>query len=84
MKVRNPEYSVYLKKDKYIKDFRDSVSKQVQNQIALKQLDENGQPLGRRISLSECNKKILKQDIYSKLNAAITASYKREIKNNEV
>lgn len=33
MKVRNPEYSVYLKKDKYIKDFSSSVSKQVKNQI---------------------------------------------------
>lgn len=81
MKVRNPEYSVYLKKDKYIKDFSSSVSKQVKNQIAPKQLDENGQPLGRRIFLSDCNQKTLKQDIYSKLNAAIAASHKREDKN---
>lgn len=81
MKVRNPEYSVYLKKDKYIKDFSSSVSKQVKNQIVPKQLDENGQPLERRISLSECNKKTLKQGIYSKLNTAIAASYKREDKN---
>lgn len=62
MKVRNPEYSVYLKKDKFIKDFRDSVSKQVQNQIALKQLDENGQPLGRRISLSDVIKEKIKSN----------------------
>lgn len=78
MKVRNPEYSVYLKKDKYIKDFNSSVSKQVKNQIVPKQLDENNQLFERRISLSECNKKILKQNIYSKLNTTITASYKRE------
>lgn len=38
MKVRNPEYSVYLKKDKYIKDFSSSVSKQVKNQILAENL----------------------------------------------
>lgn len=52
MKVRNPEYSVYLKKDKYIKDFTDSVSKQVQNQILaenLVRIDKVNDPLQRRI-----------------------------------
>jgi hypothetical protein len=52
MKVRNPEYSVYLKKDKYIKDFSSSVSKQVKNQILAKNLvriDKVDDPLQRRI-----------------------------------
>ena len=52
MKVRNPEYSVYLKKDKYIKDFNSSVSKQVKNQILaenLVRIDKVDDPLQRRI-----------------------------------
>lgn len=52
MKVRNPEYNVYLKKDKYIKDFTSSVSKQVQNQILaenLVRIDKVNDPLQRRI-----------------------------------
>ncbi len=52
MKVRNPEYSVYLKKDKYIKDFSSSVSKQVKNQILaenLVRIDKVDDPLQRRI-----------------------------------
>lgn len=52
MKVRNPEYSVYLKKDKYIKDFNSSVSKQVKNQILaenLVRIDKVNDPLQRRI-----------------------------------
>lgn len=52
MKVRNPEYSVYLKKDKYIKDFSSSVSKQVKNQILAENLVRIGKvndPLQRRI-----------------------------------
>ena len=52
MKVRNPEYSVYLKKDKYIKDFSSSVSKQVKNQILaenLVRIDKVNDPLQRRI-----------------------------------
>ena len=52
MKVRNPEYSVYLKKDKYIKDFNSSVSKQVKNQILAENLVRIGKvndPLQRRI-----------------------------------
>lgn len=52
MKVRNPEYSVYLKKDKYIKDFSSSVSKQVKNQILaenLVRIDKVNDPLPRRI-----------------------------------
>lgn len=52
MKVRNPEYNVYLKKDKYIKDFTGSVSKQVQNQILaenLVRIDKVNDPLQRRI-----------------------------------
>lgn len=52
MKVRNPEYNVYLKKDKYIKDFTDSVSKQVKNQILaenLVRIDKVNDPLQRRI-----------------------------------
>lgn len=52
MKVRNPEYSVYLKKDKYIKDFSSSVSKQVKNQILAKNLvriDKVDDLLQRRI-----------------------------------
>lgn len=52
MKVRNPEYNVYLKKDKYIKDFIDSVSKQVKNQILaenLVRIDKVNDPLQRRI-----------------------------------
>lgn len=55
MKVRNPEYSVYLKKDKYIKDFSSSVSKQVKNQILaenLVRIDKVNDPLQRRILLS--------------------------------
>lgn len=55
MKVRNPEYSVYLKKDKYIKDFSSSVSKQVKNQILaenLVRIDKVNEPLQRRILLS--------------------------------
>lgn len=55
MKVRNPEYSVYLKKDKYIKDFNSSVSKQVKNQILaenLVRIDKVNDPLQRRILLS--------------------------------
>lgn len=55
MKVRNPEYSVYLKKDKYIKDFSSSVSKQVKNQILaenLVRIDKVDDPLQRRILLS--------------------------------
>lgn len=80
MRIRNPEYSVYLKKDKYIKDFSSSVSEQVKNQVEPEQLDENGQPLGRRIFLSECNKKDIR-NITSMVSAAISASYKRENKN---
>lgn len=118
MRVKNPEYAIYIKdsKEPVIKnhitlpkaqwsdldtknpfklnlastisykreDKNDcSVSKQVKNQIVPKQLDENNQLFERRISLSECNKKILKQNIYSKLNTAITASYKREDENDE-
>lgn len=52
MKVRNPECSVYLKKDKYIKDFNSSVSKQVKNQILaenLVRIDKVNDPLQRRI-----------------------------------
>lgn len=52
MRVRNPEYSVYLKKDKYIKDFSSSVSKQVKNQILaenLVRIDKVNDPLQRRI-----------------------------------
>lgn len=52
MKVRNPEYIVYLKKDKYIKDFSSSVSKQVKNQILaenLVRIDKVDDPLQRRI-----------------------------------
>lgn len=52
MKVRNPEYSVYLKKDKYIKDFSSLVSKQVKNQILaenLVRIDKVDDPLQRRI-----------------------------------
>lgn len=52
MKVRNPEYSVYLKKDQYIKDFSSSVSKQVKNQILaenLVRIDKVNDPLQRRI-----------------------------------
>lgn len=52
MKVRNPEYSVYLKKDKYIKDFSSSVSKQVKNQILaenLVRINKINDPLQRRI-----------------------------------
>lgn len=52
MKVRNPEYNVYLKKDKYIKDFNSSVSKQVKNQILaenLVRIDKVNDPLQRRI-----------------------------------
>lgn len=52
MKVRNPEYNVYLKKDKYIKDFSSSVSKQVKNQILaenLVRIDKVNDPLQRRI-----------------------------------
>lgn len=52
MKVRNPEYSVYLKKDKYIKDFNSSVSKQVKNQILaenLVRIDKVNDPFQRRI-----------------------------------
>lgn len=52
MKVRNPEYSVCLKKDKYIKDFSSSVSKQVKNQILaenLVRIDKVNDPLQRRI-----------------------------------
>ena len=55
MKVRNPEYSVYLKKDKYIKDFSSSVSKQVKNQILaenLVRIDKVNEPVQRRILLS--------------------------------
>ena len=55
MKFRNPEYSVYLKKDKYIKDFSSSVSKQVKNQILaenLVRIDKVNEPLQRRILLS--------------------------------
>lgn len=52
MRVRNPEYSVYLKKDKYIKDFSSSVSKQVKNQILaenLVRIDKVNDPLQSRI-----------------------------------
>lgn len=52
MRIKNPEYSVYLKKDKYIKDFSSSVSKQVKNQILaenLVRIDKVDDPLQRRI-----------------------------------
>lgn len=52
MRIKNPEYSVYLKKDKYIKDFNSSVSKQVKNQILAENLvsiDKVNDPLQRRI-----------------------------------
>ena len=52
MKVRNSEYSVYLKRDQYIKDFSSSVSKQVKNQILaenLVRIDKVNDPLQRRI-----------------------------------
>ena len=52
MRIKNPEYSVYLKKDKYIKDFNSSVSKQVKNQILaenLVRIDKVNDPLQRRI-----------------------------------
>lgn len=55
MRIKNPEYSVYLKKDKYIKDFSSSVSKQVKNQILaenLVRIDKVDDPLQRRILLS--------------------------------
>lgn len=65
MKVRNPEYSVYLKKDKYIKDFSSSVSKQVKNQILAKNLvriDKVNDPLQRRILLSALLVGVYKKD----------------------
>lgn len=52
MRIKNPEYSVYLKKDKYIKDFSSFVSKQVKNQILseyLVRIDKVDDPLQRRI-----------------------------------
>lgn len=52
MRIKNSEYSVYLKKDKYIKDFSSSVSKQVKNQILaenLVRIDKVNDPLQRRI-----------------------------------
>ena len=55
MRIKNSEYSVYLKKDKYIKDFSSSVSKQVKNQILaenLVRIDKVNDPLQRRILLS--------------------------------